>query len=560
MHKKLEMIAVSAAAILPMGLVVAVGLAGVWALMAAPSMGIKLSFSGEEIRVTSVAEYGPAAGQIAPGEYLRAIGRVRLEKEDILRYPEFVRRIDERNWWQRQQAIYEELKASHLIELAVASPGEAERRVQVKTVKWPLGSILARGFPIFLSGVVLGAMSAIMRRRSRSPLHRVSSFFFFSLGMYHMASAPMTMREIAVGFPWGQGFAYTAYLAAGGCISLVHFAMIFPRRKTWLAAHPRLVWVLYGYFGLTAVLYLTGITAFGTTYLCLLFWVGLMVVATLHAYWTERDLLLKQQVLLFLMIPVLIAMFLCVYIILPSVLRTNAFEYSYFAILTVASVFSMALAVENLRIYQEALEKEQVDLRDRTRLVREVHDNFGNVLSGIIRMADDLTSTGPEPKEGRGALGGIRAAAQSSLFELRSFIEAVNPSSTLWEDFTATMRRHAVNYLHPLHIRLDFDATVDPEMEFVRPLVRHHLTGIIREALGNVVKHANARRVNMRLTLHKGRGQLVIQDDGEGFEVPRSMEGAHGLVHMEQRARELDGALTILAAEKGTRLEIDFAP
>lgn len=388
--------AATATAALPILLVAAVGLAGFWALKEMPVMGIRLSFSDAGIRVSSVEEDGPAAGWILPGDYLRSIGGLRLVKEDILRFPEFVWRADERGWWARQQAIYDELKADRPLALVVASPGKPDRRIQIHTVNRSLGRIVAGGFPIFLSGAVLGVMAAVMYRRGRSLLHRVSAAFFFSMGMYHMATAPMTLKEIALGLPWGPGFAYTAYLAAGGCITLVHFVMIFPRRKRILVAHPRLIWIIYGYFGLTAVLYLAGITAFGSTYLCLLFWAALLVVGALHAYWTEQDLLLKQQVLLFLMIPVLIALFLCVYIILPSVLRTNAFEYSYFAILTVASVFSMALAVENQRIYEEALEKEQADLRDRTRLVREVHDNFGNVLSGIIRMTDFRTGPSPE--------------------------------------------------------------------------------------------------------------------------------------------------------------------
>lgn len=560
MQKIGRVIAVSTAALLPILLVVAMGLAGVTALMGVPVMGLKLSFSDDGIRVTYVDEDGPVAGLILPGDYLRAIGNVKLVQEDILRYPEFVRRADERSWWTRQQAIYEELTTARPLTLGVASPGKLERRIQIEPIHRTLRDIVVRGFPIFLSGAVLGGMSAVMYRRSRSPLHRVSAVFFLSLGLYHMATAPMTMREIVLGRPWGPGFAYAAFLAAGGCISLVHFAMIFPRRKRILVAHPRLIWILYGYFGLTAVLYLGGITAFGSTYLCLLFWAGLVVVATLHTYWTEEDLLLKQQVLLFLMIPVLIVLFLCMYIILPSVLRTNAFEYSYFAILTVASVFSMALAVENQRIYQEALEKEQADLRDRTRLVREVHDNFGNVLSGIIRLTDNPSASGRNAGGGGGSLLGIRTAAQHSLAELRSFIEAVDPSSTLWSEFTGILERRAAELLHPLNIRLDFDAQVDPELEFVRPLVRHHLTGILREALGNIVKHAQAGRVEMHLAVRKGKGQMVIQDDGKGMAAKRFREGAHGLLHMKQRAQEMDGALGVQSTEQGTRLEIQFEP
>lgn len=143
---------------------------------------------------------------------------------------------------------------------------------------------------------------------------------------------------------------------------------------------------------------------------------------------------------------------------------------------------------------------------------------------------------------------------------MRSFIEAVDPSSTRWDEFTDILQRRAEEYLQPLDIRLDFEATVDPELEYMRPLVRHHLTGIVREALGNIIKHAHAGRVDIQLAVRKGGGHLVIQDDGKGMDVSRFREGTHGLVHMDQRAQEMDGALAIRAMEQGTRLDIHFLP
>lgn len=547
--------------LLPALLAILAGAAGVWALMDVPALGVSLSFSSGGVRVKDVDEHGPAAGLIVPGEYLRAIGDVALKQDDLLRYPEFVLSAEERAWRERQRAIYEQLRAGDSIPVVVASADQEARTVWLTCEHWTLASVLlGRGFPIYLSGLIWAGMSLLIYSHSRSALHRTSQFFFVSLGLYHMATAPMALREIALDPFLERGLTSVAFIAAGGCISLVHFSLIFPRRKKILIAHPRLLWIPYLYYGASVLLYVTGITAFGSTYLCLNFWSLVVIAATVHGYFSEEDLLLKQQVLLFLMIPVLLALFFCMYIILPGVMRTNAFEYSNFAILSIASVFSMALAVENQRIYLESLEMEQRNLRDRLQMVREMHDNFGNVLTGIVRLAEPEGSDGPSPADAARVLPQIQASAANCVTELRSFLAAVDPVSSLWEEFAVQCRRQAADYLEPLRIQLVFRSAIDEGCETLRPPVRYHLTGIVREALGNIVKHAGARRVALSLEVHAGRAELSIEDDGTGFDRSAGAEGSHGLIHMEERAKELGGSLSIASSEQGTRLTVDFIP
>lgn len=545
---------------LPASFVVAAGIAGILALLDVPVLGVRLSFSDNGVEVAAVDAAGPAAGLVIPGEYLRAIGAVALEKDDLLRYPEFVRPREEQRWRNRQAAIYRELRADRPIPLRLASAAGEERTVWVQSRSGSLADVLRRGFPIYLSGLILAGMSVLLYSYSRDVQHRTSQVFFVALGSYHMLTAAMTMREVAMNPRLERFIIAAAYVAAGACIALIHFTLVFPRRKAFLETHPRLIWIPYAYFGGTAVLYLADVIAFGSTYLCLSFWALVAVVATFHGYFSEKDLLLKQQVLLFLMIPVLMAVFFSLYIVMPGVLRTNTFEYSNFAILSIAAAFSMALAVENRRIYLESLEKEHGNLRDRLQMVREMHDNFGNVLTGIIRMS----APPDEPDRPGGSAGRtlpqIRNAAQNCLAELRDFIAAVDPASALWKDYAEQCRRQAADYLEPFRIALAFRSSIDAACEILRPPVRYHLTGIIREALGNVAKHAGARHVAMVLDVRPAKGGLVIEDDGGGFAGPPAAAGSHGLVHMEARAKELGGRLQVFSSGNGTRLEIEFIP
>jgi len=546
--------------VLPCAFVLAAGAMGVWALMDMPVMGIKLAFADHGIRVAAIEDDGPLAGLIVPGEYVRAIGNVQLERDDILRYPEFVERRDENAWWNRQRAIYDELKNNNPVDLAIVSSAQEERTIQIKTIQWPLRSVMTRGFPVFLSGAILAVMSLVIYALSRSPVHRTCQVFFVSLGLYHMVTAPMALREIAL-CPWMErGMAYVAFISAGACIALAHFSLIFPRRKKWVVTHPWLLGLPYLYFAVSVGLYLAGITAFGSTCLWVVFWALLIVGATLHAYVTEEDLLLKRQILLFLMIPVLLAIFFCMYIIMPGVMRTNMFQYSYFAILSIASVFSMALAVENQRIYQAALAKEQADLRDRLQMVREVHDNFGNVLSGIVRLADRGHLPDGADSAASAVLPQIHGVAQHCLTEMRDFMVAIDPVSSRWEDYVVQCREHFADYLAAFNIRLTLHAAIDAACETIRPPVQYHLTGILREALGNVIKHAGADEVHVELVVRHGGSELTIEDNGAGCREPARTFDAYGLSNMEGRAKELGGSFRMESTAGGCRLRVGFSP
>ena len=542
----------------PVILIFTVWLVGVWALRNMPVLGLRLSFCREGAKVVTVEDEGPAAGLILPGERLVAIGNVQLVRDDLLRFPEFVRNADEQAWWTRQRAIFTQLQIQQPVPVVVAALGaQEERTVWLRSSRWTWTSVLRRGFPIYLAGFIFICMSVIIYTCSQDLPHQVSQVFCAAAGLYHMATAPLVLREIVLNPVVAQGLAFTAFVAAGGGILLVHFSFIFPRRKRFLFKYPWVMWIPYMYYGISVLLYLTGVTAFGSTYLFVNFWSLVVIIATLHGYFSERDPLLQRQVLLFLMIPVLLVLFFCLYVVMPGVLRTGMVEYSYFAVFSIALGFSIALAVENQRIYLESLGQEQRNLRDRLEMVREMHDNFGNAVAGIAQLAEQ---GGRAPATAARTLRQVQQAAQDCLTDVRDFITAGDPASSLWTDYLIQCRARAAADLERLQIGLTMRTAVAPGCETLRPPVRYHLTGILREALGNIIKHSRAKHVTLVLAVQAGQAELCIEDDGSGFDPNRVPAGSHGLGNMMARARELGGTLQISSSERGTRLTLHFIP
>ena len=103
-------------------------------------------------------------------------------------------------------------------------------------------------------------------------------------------------------------------------------------------------------------------------------------------------------------------------------------------------------------------------------------------------------------------------------------------------------------------IRLDFDLEADIR---VSPAAREALVRIVREAVTNAARHGRATRA--RITLSNGHGvRLLIRDDGVGLGAEaRRRAGGYGLTSMEERARELGGALRVSSRpDSGTEIEV----
>ena len=83
-----------------------------------------------------------------------------------------------------------------------------------------------------------------------------------------------------------------------------------------------------------------------------------------------------------------------------------------------------------------------------------------------------------------------------------------------------------------------------------------HVLAIVTEALSNIVRHSRAQKVTIEAKRTDNRLHLRIQDDGVG--IPANVEAGYGLRNMHDRARLLDGQLSVTGANgKGTTVELD---
>lgn len=219
----------------------------------------------------------------------------------------------------------------------------------------------------------------------------------------------------------------------------------------------------------------------------------------------------------------------------------------------------LGLALENARLTQENLHASL--MRERHMFAGEVHDSLAQNLA-FMRMRTPLLRDA--------LLQHDEARAAKYLTEVdQSLADAHSRVRELITHFRSRMDPHGLVHalsetvasLHGLGgVELDFDNRVrELSLSAEQELQVFH---IVREALANIVKHAQARHGRLTLEERQGRYEITIEDDGIGLaasDVRDSERGHFGLDIMRERAQRLGGDLEFESgANHGTRMRLSF--
>lgn len=174
----------------------------------------------------------------------------------------------------------------------------------------------------------------------------------------------------------------------------------------------------------------------------------------------------------------------------------------------------------------------------RERIARDMHDQLGARLSQIALAADDDSP--------------VRAHIRATVRDFREMIWAVDPDQDSFAAFLDFVANDAREFLGTAGLPLDLDLpTPTPELP-VPSTTRHALASALRESLHNVVRHAQASNVSIRIQVASGQLEMEVRDNGRGFVVPaHPMEKAssgttgRGVRNLYARMQELGGSCRI---------------
>jgi len=229
----------------------------------------------------------------------------------------------------------------------------------------------------------------------------------------------------------------------------------------------------------------------------------------------------------------------------------------FIAIILIAGAAGIALTVRRIEKAKAArrLEREKqarlVEL-ERARIAREFHDDIGSDLTHIIVLSELLRADPAQPREVEGHAAMISNTARKAIQGLRTIIWAANPQNDTLDSLVQYISQYSYEFCEAASLlcRLDLPDEV-PALPLTAE-VRHNLFMVVKEALHNVLKHAQASEVRLSLKLREEFLELRVEDNGRGFKVETvAVTQRGGLANMRHRMEAIGATLLIESSPGG---------
>jgi nitrate/nitrite-specific signal transduction histidine kinase len=221
-----------------------------------------------------------------------------------------------------------------------------------------------------------------------------------------------------------------------------------------------------------------------------------------------------------------------------------------------------ALAIENARLHRRV--RETAILEERERIAREMHDSLAQVLGYVNAKAQAVQELLKRAETQRAAeqVRQLGEAARAAYADVRESILALRTSLGHGQTMTSALAEFLASWKEQTDVEASLVVSPGANLETLSPAAELQLLRIVQEALANVRKHAAAKHVEVRIASEADRLEIVVADDGRGFDPARDRttddrQPHFGLATMRERAESVGGTLAVVSApNEGTRVVV----
>jgi signal transduction histidine kinase len=222
------------------------------------------------------------------------------------------------------------------------------------------------------------------------------------------------------------------------------------------------------------------------------------------------------------------------------------------AVLAGIIISSAAVIVTNRRLFRSladlseqrsTLARQLIEVQENVlrSVSRELHDDFGQILTAVCAMLNRAEKKGVPPDSPlRAELAEVREVVGDTLEKVRSLSQALHP--TVLDDYglEQAIERFIPLFERQTGIKVRYQKTGKGDLADGAAI---HVYRITQEALNNVARHSGAKEADVRMEFTPVRLRLAIEDHGRGMPV-NGRHGGLGLVAMRERAELLHGRLS----------------
>jgi ligand-binding sensor domain-containing protein/signal transduction histidine kinase len=238
----------------------------------------------------------------------------------------------------------------------------------------------------------------------------------------------------------------------------------------------------------------------------------------------------------------------------PQIWQTGGFRAAVIlGFLGLVAAVVRYLSTQKLQRQLQALKQREALEKERSRIARDLHDQLGANLTQVALLGEMAAADKHSPEEVGAHAQQISQTARDTTHSLDEIVWAVNPSNDTLDGLITYACKYAQEYLTVAGLR--YRAEVPPQLPaaVIPPEVRHNVFLAFKEAVNNVVKHAQATEARIRLRLQPGQFTLEIEDDGRGLARPDASTARtrNGLRNMRKRMEDIHGTFSVSGGAKG---------
>jgi signal transduction histidine kinase len=236
----------------------------------------------------------------------------------------------------------------------------------------------------------------------------------------------------------------------------------------------------------------------------------------------------------------------------------------FWALLAAAAVGAGAMVVryvarQRLQRTMARLQQQHALEQERLRIAQDIHDDLGSRVSQISLLSALVQDDSALSEKARDQLDRISTIARDLVSALYETVWAVNPENDNLDAMVNYLCETFNEFCQQAQLRCRLNISDVPKNIEVSSRVRHNISMAAKEAMHNVIKHARASQVTVRVTLQASALTISIQDDGGGFQLAGTSSG-NGLVNMKRRMEDIGGFCNIQTCPgNGTIVHLQLA-
>jgi signal transduction histidine kinase len=191
---------------------------------------------------------------------------------------------------------------------------------------------------------------------------------------------------------------------------------------------------------------------------------------------------------------------------------------------------------------QHALDKE------RSRIARDIHDDLGARLVDVVLIGEQIMREDKPAVDLKTQFRAVARKVEHAIRVIDQIVWAVNPENDSLPNLADYLSDYAQDLLQSTETRCRLDIAAGLPEVTLQAQARHNLFLAVKEALNNIVKHAKAAEIGLRIQCVADELLIEVEDNGQGFNLAEAeRNGGNGLRNMRQRLSNLGARAEILS-------------